>query len=91
MWEKVSDITSLTTLTSLLAVKQFQIFVVGQASITQQTFEETGLNDLPPMRGNREVKLDTVFDQNVMASCHTSNTPAVTLEGFDVLFGCGTG
>ena len=87
----MSDITSLTTLTSFLAVKQFQIFVVGQAGVTQQTFEETWFNDLPPMRGNREMKLDTVFAQNVMASRHTSHTPAITLEGFDVLFGCSTG
>lgn len=87
----MSDITSRTTLTSFLAVKQFQIFVIGQAGIAQQTFEKAWFNDLPPMRGNREMKLHTVFDQNVMTPRHASHTPAVTLEGFDVLFGCGAG
>jgi len=72
-------------------MKQGQVFIVGQASVTEETPEQPDLNGLPPMVWNGKVKINSLFGQNVMTAGDTGDMPTSSLEGFEVTFGFSAG
>lgn len=71
-------------------MEQGQVFFIGQASVTDKTFEQTDLDNPTSVIRNRKVKINTFFGQNVMTTRHTSDAPTGPLEGLEVTLSFGT-